>query len=169
MTQAPDGRYDVPSRADCTGCHEGAAQPVLGFSALQLSADRDPLAAHAPAPASITLDALAARGLLRNLPSALLEQPPRIAAASPTERAALGYLHANCGHCHNGSGNGVPLRLNLAQSAADGRDAAAPTRCDRRSASKGAFARRRCPRMHRWWRHAEPESQRAGAAHALAP
>ena len=143
VTQAPDGRYDVPSRADCTGCHEGAAQPVLGFSALQLSADRDPLAAHASALASITLDALAARGLLRNLPSALLEQPPRIVAASPTERAALGYLHANCGHCHNGSGNGVPLRLNLAQLAADG----ARSRADTLRSTLGVDGRFRTPAL----------------------
>jgi hypothetical protein len=53
------------------------------------------------------------------LPTALLDQPPRIAAASPTERAALGYLHANCSHCHNSSGVQVPLPLTLAQSVSD--------------------------------------------------
>ena len=37
----------IPSRTDCRACHEGAAVPVLGFSALQLSPDRDPLAPHA--------------------------------------------------------------------------------------------------------------------------
>ncbi len=44
---APNGRYTVPSEADCRACHEGGATPVLGFSALQLSPDRDPLAPHA--------------------------------------------------------------------------------------------------------------------------
>lgn len=121
VAEAPQGRYDVPARADCTGCHEGAAQPVLGFSALQLSPDRDPLAAHARAaqPQGPDLKELSSRGLLANLPDTVLQNPPRIAATSPSERAALGYLHANCGHCHNRSGNGVPLRMSLAQSAAD--------------------------------------------------
>lgn len=117
---APNGRYAVPSETDCRACHEGGAAPVLGFSALQLSPDRDPLAPHAePRGASdVDLPALVERGVLRNLSSALLEQPPRIQAASPTERAALGYLHGNCGHCHvdpRESENGVPLDLLLKQ------------------------------------------------------
>jgi hypothetical protein len=119
VAQAPGGRYAVPSRSDCTGCHEGAPQPVLGFSALQLSPDRDPLAPHAAVERTrgVDLAQLVQRGVLRNAPPAWLEQPPRIAARSPTERAALGYLHANCGHCHNRSDAGVPVRLTLAQSA----------------------------------------------------
>ena len=44
VADAPGGRYSVPSRNDCLACHEGPAVPVLGFSALQLSPDRDPLA-----------------------------------------------------------------------------------------------------------------------------
>lgn len=120
VTGAPNGRYRIPSQTDCRACHEGAAVPVLGFSALQLSADRDPRAPHAEAPAAgdVDLRALVDRGLLRNLPAALIDEPPRIAAASAEERAALGYLHGNCGHCHNDpreSGAGVPVELLLAQ------------------------------------------------------
>jgi len=124
VSEAPQGRYAVPGRSDCTACHEGSATPVLGFGALQLSPDRDPLAVHAQ-PArrdDVDLPTLMARGLLRPFDATLLQRVPRIAAASPTERAALGYLHGNCGHCHNRSGAGVPLQLTLAQSA---RDAAA--------------------------------------------
>jgi len=119
---APGGRYDLPARIDCLACHEGAAAPLLGISALQLSPDRDPLAAHAAAAAATDLDlpGLVARGLLRNLPPAMLERAPRIAAASPTQRAALGYLHGNCGHCHNDSGAPAPVRLMLAHSVAAG-------------------------------------------------
>jgi len=114
---APGGRYKVPGRGDCLACHEGGATPVLGFSALQLSPDRDPLAPHADAnPAD--LRSLAARGVLRNLPQQLLDSPPRIAAASPTARAALGYLHGNCGHCHNDAGSLASLDLALQQQAA---------------------------------------------------
>jgi hypothetical protein len=120
VADAPKGRYIVPARGDCVACHEGAAVPVLGFTALQLSPDRDPLAPHAePKRAGeIDLRDLAARGLLRNLPPALLAQPPRIAAPTPAGRAALGYLHGNCGHCHNAAGALTGLELVLAQQAA---------------------------------------------------
>ncbi len=112
---APNNRYTVPAEADCRACHEGAAAPVLGFSALQLSPDRDPLAPHADALSTIDLRQLVERGLVRNLPQALLEAPPRIAASSPHERAALGYLHGNCGHCHNADGSPVPVEVRLSQ------------------------------------------------------
>lgn len=120
VTGAPRGRYGVPGEADCRACHEGAAVPVLGVSALQLSPDRDPLAPHAePRNArDVDLRDLLARGLLRNLPRETRESPPRIAAA-PLERAALGYLHGNCGHCHNDNGSPVPVDLVLWQKGRD--------------------------------------------------
>lgn len=102
-----DGKHhDVPGHGDCRLCHEGTRMPVLGFSALQLSPDRDPLAPNAAAPraGAVDLPALVARGLLRNLDRAHLQSPPRIAARTPAERAALGYLHGNCSNCHNGDG-----------------------------------------------------------------
>lgn len=87
---------------------------VLGFSALQLSSDRDPGAPHAePLPAgAVDLTALVARGLVRNLPPRF-RSAPRIEADSATARAALGYLHANCGTCHVGSGAMASLRFAL--------------------------------------------------------
>jgi hypothetical protein len=126
VAAAPGGRYGIPSLYDCQACHSGPRVPVLGFSALQLSPDRDPLAPHADAGNPLDLRALVARGLLRNLPPALLERPPRIAATSPVERAALGYLHGNCGHCHgaDGADAAVPVDLRLAQRVAGaGREA----------------------------------------------
>jgi len=116
-TTAPGGRYAIPSEEDCRACHEGTAVPVLGASTLQLSPDRDPLAPHAePARADyVDLRGLVARGLLRNLPQKFLDTPPRIDASSATERAALGYLHGNCGHCHNDVGPLAPMELVLAQ------------------------------------------------------
>ncbi len=133
VSGAPDGRYDIPAQADCTVCHEGAAVPVLGVGALQLSPDRDPGAVPASLPGADDLDlpSLVARGLIRNLPPALLARPPRIAADTPTERAALGYLHANCGHCHNDNGSPAPVGLILAQTVTD---AAASREQVRRSA-----------------------------------
>jgi len=118
---APQGRYIIPGEADCRACHEGAATPVLGFSALQLSPDRDPLAPHAerPGPDDIDLNQLVTRGLVRDLPAELQSTPPRIVARTPDERAVLGYLHGNCGHCHGeaeADGAAVPVNLLLTQS-----------------------------------------------------
>jgi hypothetical protein len=129
VADAPGGRYVVPSRNDCLACHEGAAVPVLGFSALQLSPDRDPLAPHADAPRREFADlrSLVAQGRLVNLPASMVATPPRIAARTATERAALGYLHANCGHCHNASGALDGLELIMAQSSVAGADSAQQT------------------------------------------
>lgn len=122
LSGAQLGSYAVPSESDCRACHEGPAVPVLGFSALQLSSDRDPLAVHAEPKRSDEADlrALIERGWVRNLPAPLIKTPPRINASSPTERAALGYLHGNCGHCHtNTSDASVPIDLLLAQDVSD--------------------------------------------------
>ena len=118
---APGGRYEIPSRNDCLACHEGGTVPILGFSALQLSRDRDPLAPHTSTnrDGESDLDDFFARKTIRNLPASLLEQPPRIAASTPVERAALGYLHGNCAHCHNATGAVAGIDLVLAQSASD--------------------------------------------------
>jgi hypothetical protein len=110
-------RYTVPGEADCRACHDGGAVPVLGFSALQLSPDRDPFAPHAEAAASnhVNLQTLVERGLIKHLPSTYLATPPRIQAATPTARATLGYLHGNCGHCHNDAGSLASMELSLQQ------------------------------------------------------
>jgi hypothetical protein len=110
--------YSIPSESDCRACHESAAVPVLGFSALQLSSDRDPLAPHADPDSDIDLDGLVERRLIENLPPTSTR--PRIATSSPLERAALGYLHGNCGHCHNDTDTRVPVDLTLAQSVVGG-------------------------------------------------
>jgi mono/diheme cytochrome c family protein len=121
LPEAPGGRYTVPSRGDCVACHGGAAAPVLGLSALQLSPQRDANAVHGRARAvdEVDLPMLVERGLLQGLPTWLLAQPPRITAASPLERAALGALHGNCANCHHAAGGQVPVRLNLMQRVAD--------------------------------------------------
>lgn len=146
VSGAPGGRYAVPAEPDCRACHEGAAVPVLGVSALQLSPDRDPLAPHAEPrrAADADLRELVARGWLRNLPATLLDRPPRIAAPSPVARAALGYLHANCGHCHNDNGSPPPVDLVLAQSAARSETSFATAM----RSLVGARSRYRAPGMH---------------------
>jgi len=112
----PGKRYSIPAQDDCRACHEGAPVPVLGFSALQLSPERDGRAPHADAEKpSADLRTLTAGGQLKNLPSELLVHPPRIDAKNATERAALGYLHGNCGHCHNDDGPLAVLEMSMAQ------------------------------------------------------
>lgn len=97
---ANERSHAIPSVSDCKVCHEAAPTPILGFGALQLSPDRDPGALHRdPSGHGVDLVHLIEHGLLANYPEALFE--PRIAAATPDERAALGYLHGNCGHCHD--------------------------------------------------------------------
>jgi len=115
------GRWTIPGTADCRACHEGQPNPVLGFTALQLSSDRDPNALHASRrQAEVHIEDLAARGLVRGLPRGLVATPPRIATDSADERAALGYLHANCGICHNRHGPLAGIGLDLLQNLSEG-------------------------------------------------
>jgi hypothetical protein len=82
--------YAVPSAASCWSCHAGEPGRVLGFSAVQQH-DVPAELLSAPLPGSF--------------------EPP---GDEPT-REALGYLHANCGHCHNEHGSARPdTDLNLA-------------------------------------------------------
>lgn len=84
--------HDVPSRAQCKECHEGEAGRVLGFSALQLSGPgQGPRLFH-----------LKEAGLLSNPPTPDREFP---VPGNATEAFALGYLHSNCGPCHNPAGS----------------------------------------------------------------
>lgn len=118
---APGRHHAIPGANDCLACHDAGPSPVLGFNALQLSDDRDPLAPHAEPlpPGALTLSRLAARGLVAPVPAALVATPPRIAASTPRERAVLGYLGANCGGCHNERGPLATLGLVLAVAPAD--------------------------------------------------
>lgn len=105
-------RHRIPGQNDCKVCHGNGKTPVLGFSALQLSTDRDPNAPHAgvPLPGSVDLATLVKDGRLAGFTGTTA---PRIAARTPTERAALGYLHANCGHCHRDEGSLAALDMKL--------------------------------------------------------
>jgi hypothetical protein len=69
--------HDAPAADTCWKCHVGEPGHALGFSALQL-------------------------GDVSALP---LSVPPEDATPFAAPNAALGYLHANCGHCHNPSGS----------------------------------------------------------------
>lgn len=104
---APGRRHSIPSRNDCAACHgqPEVANP-LGFTALQLSTDRDPNAIHGETLTSgmLTTRALVDEGLLTGARADLATAAPRIQTNDPLTRSVLGYLSANCGMCHNGKG-----------------------------------------------------------------
>jgi hypothetical protein len=110
---APGRFHAIPSRDDCLACHDNG-RTVLGFTALQLSDDRDPHAPHAEplAPWMVTLRTLLDEGRLANAPPQLAAASPRIPGDART-RAALGYLSANCGHCHNEESRAATVRYPL--------------------------------------------------------
>jgi hypothetical protein len=128
------GRFHaIPSASDCGVCHRSRTTEVLGFSALQLSPARDPGALHGDVgpPEGVDLDDLVDRQLIRGLSATFQDDPPRITARSATERAALGYLHGNCGHCHNPTGKLSDLNLVLSQSVSASGMSALATLVDR--------------------------------------
>lgn len=83
--------HDVPSSKECGNCHNGEPGRILGASAVQLGQ----LVDYSP------------------------DEPYRAPGDDAAARA-LGYLHANCGHCHNTNGlawpdTGMDLRLRVAE------------------------------------------------------
>jgi hypothetical protein len=83
--------HDIPAQNDCQECHDPMQDHVLGFTALQLdhSLDADASAGE------VNLAKINTMGWLTNAPPSI--ELPGDAVA----QEALGYLHANCGLCHN--------------------------------------------------------------------
>jgi hypothetical protein len=90
--------HDVPDEVGCKRCHGpsptkgGQPSRFLGFGAVQLSHDG----------AGVTLSTLIQEGRLTHPPAGNVTVP-----GDPVARAALGYLHSNCGTCHNDSPDGL--------------------------------------------------------------
>ena len=79
--------HTVPTRDQCGECHAGRKDFALGWDALMLG----------PGARGVTRDTLVSLGLAQRADTLALTIP-----GSEVERAALGYLHANCGvSCHN--------------------------------------------------------------------
>lgn len=115
VTTSPAGApYDLPSVADCKACHEAARVPVLGFSAYQLARESgDPLRP------GVTLAGLASAGHLAASPHALASVPSPL-GSFPVARAALGYLHGNCAHCHHATSPIRDVHFDLEQRLGEG-------------------------------------------------
>ena len=99
MTNVLGTEHDIPSREQCVECHgtapKGGGRPSrgLGFSAIMLSE---------------VVEGLSLNDLIDE---SILSQPPQNPIQIPgnsTEKDALGYLHINCGTCHNQSDDGLP-------------------------------------------------------------
>ena len=107
-------RHSIPSVSECRACHDSKRTEILGFTALQLSDDRDPGALHAEPLTSdmVTLKTLSDANLLTPARPELVSNPPRI-DGSPVTRTALGYLSTNCGNCHNTASSIASLGLDL--------------------------------------------------------
>ena len=80
--------HDVPAARECQGCHGGSPSRVLGFGAIQLD--------HPAPEGEWTVATLKSSGRLHG-------ELPDIGPVpgDAQTRAALGYLHGNCSHCHN--------------------------------------------------------------------
>lgn len=85
MLDAKGTPHDVPDQKACGDCHDMRIEKPLGFSAVQLAHDGE----------GATLTSLLADGWLSDAPTVDLTVP-----GDQTQRALLGYFHANCGHCH---------------------------------------------------------------------
>jgi hypothetical protein len=81
--------HDIPNGQACERCHNALEDHALGFSALQLNHNLP----------GVTLQTLLDEGLLTTPISTSIGIP----GADQATRDALGYLHANCGNCHNDS------------------------------------------------------------------
>jgi hypothetical protein len=78
--------HTVPTRDQCNECHGGRGDQILGFDALMLG----------PGALGITRDKLVELDLVSG------DIPALAIPGNELEKAALGYLHANCGiSCHN--------------------------------------------------------------------
>lgn len=86
VVNADGSQHDIPSVVTCKQCHNAQPMAALGFSALQLS--------HAGP--GLTLDELSASGRMTTPPAGPLAIPGDLVSVQ-----ALGYLHGNCGGCHN--------------------------------------------------------------------
>jgi hypothetical protein len=128
---APGKRHSIPAISDCRACHvpsEGAPRTeILGFSALQLSTDRDPGAPHAEPLADdmMTLETLVEENVFEPARPELAAVPPRIQTADARTRSVLGYLSTNCGSCHNEESSIANLGLLLKASVAPSHSRAA--------------------------------------------
>jgi hypothetical protein len=103
--------HDIPNAITCLLCHGQRPERILGFSAVQLS--------HAEPGVNL--------GVLQAEQRMTVPYSGYTIPGDSTAQQALGYLHANCGTCHNPSGLSFPtpfsLRLSVSHSTVESTDA----------------------------------------------
>jgi hypothetical protein len=94
--------HDIPGVPDCQNCHTKLPERILSFGAIQLS--------HSLG--GETIATLVQQDLLSAPPS---DHNGYTVPGDDVDQTALGYLHANCGNCHNATGvvRPTPFRLRL--------------------------------------------------------
>jgi hypothetical protein len=108
--------HDIPPGTSCTRCHGkdatkgGLPSRFLGASAIQLSHNGP----------GLTMATLSNGGML-TVPNPAGYTVP----GDATAQAALGYIHSNCGNCHNETADGlffpnVDMRLKVAETTVEG-------------------------------------------------
>ncbi|MBA3465530.1 MAG: hypothetical protein H0T46_36695 [Deltaproteobacteria bacterium] len=97
MQDANGTQHDIPMRAQCRRCHDNTPGRVLGVQALSLD--------FQGATGELDLDDLAAMNLLTTNPPGTAGAPrfplPVNNGNGAVDKAAYGYMHGNCGGCHN--------------------------------------------------------------------
>lgn len=78
--------HDIPAVEDCMFCHGNMKDRLLGFNAIQLSHNLP----------GLKITDLMSENLLTKPPAGPFTLP-----GSTVDSDALGYLHGNCGDCHN--------------------------------------------------------------------
>jgi hypothetical protein len=91
VVDAAGTTHNIPSEEDCHTCHGNVRDRLLGFNAIQLSHTLP----------GVKLTDLITEDLLTTPPSGPFTLPGAGVATEDTVSAALGYLHGNCGDCHN--------------------------------------------------------------------
>jgi hypothetical protein len=120
--------HDIPSRQNCRDCHEEVRAKVLGFGAISLDFDSTKL----------DLEDLITQGKLSAPPTGGAAGARFPIPGGTTVVNALGYMHANCGHCHNPTANNfnhtpTDMRLRVGALADVGATPAYTTLVDRTS------------------------------------
>jgi hypothetical protein len=131
--------HNIPTQAQCASCHRSyrgnAPDPILGFSAIQLNhegvvVDDFDRMDDTDAATVLTLSRLGSR-VSEDLTAAAT------IPGSQTAQQALGYLHANCGHCHTGAAapSGLELSTLLGASSLTATPIAKTALCSARAGS----------------------------------
>jgi hypothetical protein len=94
--------YVIPNTGECNQCHFGRNEPLLGIEAVSLGL---------PTAQGVTLATLAADGRFSVPPPVTTITIPNDTPL--TAAPALGWLHANCGACHNANANASAMLTGL--------------------------------------------------------